>query len=40
MENTYHFELTRQQKRAAFTYLIVHSLFFVNIAVDFMYMHF
>ncbi|UBH08376.1 hypothetical protein [Macrococcus armenti] len=46
MENVYNnntsykFELTSKQKKAGFTYLVLHSLFFLNIVVDALYIHF
>lgn len=36
MHNTYQFELTAQQKKLGFTYLFVHSIFFLNLAADFL----
>ncbi len=39
MNNTYHFELTKQQKKLGFTYLIIHSVFFLNLAADFLLIH-
>lgn len=39
MNNTYHFELTNQQKKLGFTYLIIHSVFFLNLAADFLLIH-
>lgn len=38
MNGTYHFELTKQQKKLGFTYLLVHSVFFLNLAADFLFL--
>lgn len=37
--NTYTFQLTKQQKVIGFTYLAMHSAFFLNVALDFIYFH-
>ncbi|WP_279433913.1 hypothetical protein [Macrococcus lamae] len=39
METAYTYQLSHQQKLAAFGFLAVHTLFFLNIACDFMFFH-
>lgn len=39
MNLSYRFELTKKQKMVGFSYLALHSLFFLNIAADFVFFH-
>lgn len=39
MNTAYTYQLTKQQKVVAFTYLALHSVFFLNVALDFVYFH-
>ncbi|WP_302054840.1 hypothetical protein [Macrococcus equipercicus] len=39
METTYTYKLTHLQKMAAFGFLALHTVFFLNIACDFMFFH-
>ncbi len=36
---TYTYQLTPHQKLAAFSFLAVHTVFFLNIACDFIFFH-